>query len=71
MPEPFERYNRFMKYLAPGWSNDKKLDTGSGWNKCDWTTSCEVCDKIEKRSNLKLKGGLLRCEDCLKNYERV
>lgn len=68
MPARFERYNRMMKYAIPGWSNDKQLDEGNGWLECDWLSTCEVCKKQFPRNTMKLKGGLVRCEECLKAY---
>lgn len=65
MPQPFERYNRFMKYLNPSWSNDKNLDEGNGWMEITWDTKCEVCGETYKRNTMKLRDGKVRCEDCL------
>lgn len=65
MPQKFERYNRFMKFWASNWSNDKKLDTGDGWTNFDWDTKCEICKKVYKRSQLVLRDGKIRCKECL------
>lgn len=62
MPDKHERYNRFMKYLAPGYSNE----VGSLEDR--WSTyksRCDVCGAEELRTQMKLKGGMLRCQNCL------
>ena len=64
MPQPHERYNRFMKFCAIGYSNDKRLDTGSGFMEFDLDSGCEICFKKMKRSKLTYVEKNLRCEDC-------
>jgi hypothetical protein len=69
MPQPNERYNRFMKYCAVGFSNDKQSTTGNGWlDDFDLKSKCEDCSTPFMRSQLKLKAGKIRCQQCLEDY---
>lgn len=62
MPDKHERYNRFMKYLAPGYGEPGALT--KQWS--TYKSTCEVCGNVELRDTMQYKDGALRCQTCLK-----
>ena len=61
MPDKHERYNRFMKFLSPGYGESGSLD--DRWS--SFKSQCGICNKEFLRNDLKLKNGVLRCQTCL------
>lgn len=58
MPQPGERYNRFLKYLMPSVHEGKINETQ------DWTSTCQICKKSRWRNNeLIFSAGVLMCRD--------
>ena len=65
MPDKHERYNRFMKWLCPGYGEPGSLE--DRW--AGYKSRCEVCGIEDLRNNLSLKSGILKCQTCLKVQE--
>ena len=63
MPDKHERYNRFMKFLSPGYGEGGSLD--ERWS--SYKSNCDVCKQEFLRDDLKLKDGALQCQTCLMN----
>lgn len=57
MPQPGERYNRFMKWMNLTW-------TETGQVHFNPPRACEDCGTMLTREDLKLVDGLLRCQEC-------
>lgn len=60
MPQKHEIYNRFMKYLAPGYGEKGSLD--DRWN--TYKSECSVCKKEKLRIKMVLKNSNLICKEC-------
>lgn len=57
MPQPHERYNRFMKWMNLTWTETGQKDFNP-------PRKCDACGGMFTREDLKLVDSLLRCKKC-------